>query len=139
MKQKGSIQKEPKCGMCGECCRRIGFALAITTRDWRRWIKEGREDILQYVRPSRMIDRRFRFTELSREEGLRDIWVCGDVWIHPKTGHNLNKCPFLKSVSQKKYVCTIHDTKPEVCRQFWCDYAYGVGNRGELKRQPLGE
>jgi Fe-S-cluster containining protein len=122
--------------MCGSCCRRIGFALAITARDWRRWTKEGREDILQYVRPLHMIDRRVRFKELVREDEARDIWVCGDAWINPETGDNLNKCPFLKSLSQEKYICTIHDTKPEVCRQFCCDETYGVGKKAWFKGWP---
>ena len=39
-------------------------------------------------------------------------------------------CPFIKKVDDNKYICTIHDTKPKVCREFRCEWAYGVGEKG---------
>lgn len=29
-------------------------------------------------------------------------------------------CPFLRQTSNKKYVCSIHSTRPELCRQYSC-------------------
>jgi len=114
MRKNGQRYKKPKCVMCGECCKKLGFGdLKVTVEDYRRWKREGREDILRYV------------------------WLppgspgFGDIWIDPETGENLDYCPFLKRVSEDKYICTIHNTKPEVCKKFWCKYAYGVGGKGE--------
>ena len=42
-----------------------------------------------------------------------------DVWISPKTGEPVNRCPWLRKLSKKdKYICRIHETKPEHCRNF---------------------
>jgi len=47
-----------------------------------------------------------------------------------KTGEELLHCPFLKEISPAKYVCGIYDTNPKVCREFWCEWLYGVGKKG---------
>ncbi len=39
-------------------------------------------------------------------------------------------CPFIKKVSRYKYICTIQDTKPKVCKEFRCEWAYGAGKKG---------
>lgn len=104
-------RKRPKCSMCGKCCREGGSELIMTPSDYRRWKRQGRWDILRYA------------------------WVGlpqghGDLWIDSKTGEELLYCPFLKEISAGKYVCEIYDTRPKVCREFWCEWSYGVGKKG---------
>ena len=103
--------KRSKCSMCGKCCREYGHGLTITPGDYRRWKHQGREDILRYA---------------WVPKGLGGY---GDIWIDPEIGEDLDYCPFLERVSQRKYICAIHDTRPKVCREFWCEYVYGVGKK----------
>ena len=65
-------------------------------------------------------------------ENLRDnilAWVdpidCGngvvvyDIWINPRTGEDVARCPWLRKLPKKnKYTCRIHEAKPKVCREF---------------------
>lgn len=98
--------------MCGSCCLAQGCGLKIVPGDYKRWRQQGRQDILRYA------------------------WIAprlgsyGGVWMDPELGNDLSFCPFLKKISQQKYVCTIHDTKPKACKDFWCEWSYGVGNKG---------
>ncbi len=111
------VGKRPKCSMCGKCCKEHGFGLTMTPGDYRRWKRQGRWDILQYA------------------------WVAtrigyGDIWIDPKTGEDLSYCPFLKKVNPSRYICAIQDTKPKGCKEFFCEWAYGIGEKGiPFKRQ----
>ena len=113
-------KKKPRCFRCGKCCAEQGFALTVTLADTRRWKRQGRADILRYA------------------------WVpkgaggYGDIWIDPEKGEDLDYCPFLQKVGQGKYICSILETRPKVCRDFWCEYAYGVGRRGQPFRRTAG-
>ena len=33
-------------------------------------------------------------------------------------------------IDDEKYICTIQDTKPKVCREYRCEWAYGAGKKG---------
>jgi len=96
--------------MCGECCR-APVVLITKPEDYRRWTRQGRWDILRY----------------ASEPVLQGY---GDLWIDIKGSENSSYCPFIKKVRHDKYICTIHDTKPKVCKEFRCEWAYGVGNKG---------
>jgi Fe-S-cluster containining protein len=42
-----------------------------------------------------------------------------DIWIHPRTGEDVRRCPWLRKLPGKeKFVCLIQDMKPEVCRNY---------------------
>ena len=105
------IRRRPTCSSCGRCCVRGGSKLIMTPSDYRRWKRQGRWDILCYAR-----------LELSRDHG--------NLWMDPKTGEELLNCPFLKKINSTKYICEIYDTRPKVCREFWCEWSYGVGKKG---------
>lgn len=104
-------RKRPMCSMCGKCCKEGGSELTMTPSDYRRWKRQGRQDILRYARLSAQPDH-------------------GDLWIDSKTGEELFRCPFLKEISTGKYVCEIYNTRPKVCREFWCEWSFGVGEKG---------
>jgi Fe-S-cluster containining protein len=83
------------CRQCGACCRAY---VQVTENDLLRWAAEFREDILAWVAP---------------EEGL----------IHPLEGSDGTRCPFLKRRPgerdrRDRYMCLIHDTKPDACLRF---------------------
>ncbi len=84
----------PKCLCCGTCCEAFGGHLNATKRDMRRWKEEGREDILANV--NRL----------------------GWLWANPETGKLFTRCPYLYRNEEEKVVCGIHDTKPDMCRDY---------------------
>ncbi len=96
--------------MCGKCCR-VPVVLIMKPEDYQRWKRQGRSDILRY----------------ASEPPLQGY---GDLWIDLKGGEGASYCPFIKEVSLNKYICTIQDTKPKVCKEFWCEWAYGAGDKG---------
>ena len=111
-------RKMPRCSMCGTCCS-AAIGLIMTPGDYRRWKRQGRSDILRY-------------TWKGTPQGD------GDLWIDPDTGEELIYCPFLKEVCPGKYTCTIQDTKPTVCREYWCEWSYGIGKKGVAFRTDGG-
>ena len=42
-----------------------------------------------------------------------------DIWINPKIGDDVWRCPWLRKLpKQNKYICRIQDVKPEHCRKY---------------------
>ncbi len=96
--------------MCGECCR-APVILITKPEDLSRWTRQGRSDILQYA-------------SVPPQQGY------GDLWIDIDDSERSSYCPFIKKVSHNKYICTIQNTKPIVCKEFRCEWAYWAGNKG---------
>jgi len=101
------------CKQCGHCCLNLNaFATCASEVDVQRWMREGRNDILEWVEPV----------------ALGDVVVAYDIWMDPKTGEDVSCCPWLlKLPNSDKYICRIHDVKPELCR----DYPKIARPRGE--------
>jgi len=67
------------------------------------WEREGRFDILEWVDPIHISEDHYIY----------------DIWINPKTGADVSRCPWLRKFpKQDKYICRIHDVKPEHCRKY---------------------
>lgn len=82
--------------------------LSATKEDVDRWVAQGREDIL-------------RFVEVFP-------YGAGDLWIDEKGVERL-RCPFVRKVrNQPRYLCTIYETRPQVCR----DYVPWSGEANDL-------
>ena len=96
------------------------FCLDCNASRYKAMKRQGRADILRHVWPP------------------KGAGGHGDIWIDPETGEDLDYCPFLQRVVQRKYICSIHETRPKLCREFWCDYAYGVERRGQTFRGMAG-
>jgi Fe-S-cluster containining protein len=103
-------RKRPTCSMCGKCCS-APTVMITKPADYKRWVKQGRLDILQYA-------------SVPPQHGY------GDLWKDAENGETPTHCPFIKKISDDKYICTIQDTKPKVCREFRCEWAYGMGKKG---------
>lgn len=103
-------RKRPECSRCGECCR-APVVLITKPSDFRRWIEQGRNDILKYA---------------SRPP-LRGY---GDFWMDIRKTDDAAYCPFIGKTGDGEFTCTIHDTKPKVCREFRCEKCYGIGRKG---------
>lgn len=94
-----------KCKQCGKCCLNLrdAFETCATEEDVLFWEKEGREDILAWVDPIPLGDEQFIY----------------DIWISPTTGDDVPRCPWLRKRPKKdKYICRIHDVKPQHCREY---------------------
>lgn len=89
-----------ECLRCGRCCRRTRWITNIDTRlvweDIERWGEEGRTDILRHV---------YVFDGIG-----------GDIF-DTENYRRFSKCPFLMKEG-KVFSCSIHETKPFVCRIF---------------------
>ena len=89
-----------KCVQCGHCCLDLSgaYQTSVPVSDVIRWKREHRFDILEWV---------MTFDDLN------------DIWISPKTSEYVNRCLRLRKLfKQNKYICRIHETKPEHCRNF---------------------
>ena len=82
-----------KCVQCGRCCLNLSDAYQTSApeTDIKRWNREHRFDILEWVGPFEGMD---------------------EIWISPRTGEYVNRCPWLRKLpKQNKYICRIHGDK----------------------------
>ena len=89
-----------KCVQYVHCCLNLSdaYQTSVPDSDVNRWKREQRFDILERV---------------DTFLGLNDIW------INPQTSDAVSRCPWLRKLPRKsKYICRIHETKPEHCRNF---------------------
>ncbi len=96
--------KSFKCKQCGQCCLNLldAFTTCATDADFQMWEREGRYDILEWVDTIQLGDH-----------------CIHDIWISPVTHDDVKRCPWLRKLpNQDKYVCRIHDMKPEHCRNY---------------------
>jgi Fe-S-cluster containining protein len=94
-----------KCKQCGHCCLNLSdaFQTSVSQKDVDMWRAKGRFDILEWVCPIPIGEGHYAY----------------DIWISPKTGEDVWRCPWLRKLpKQDKYICRIHDVKPEHCRQY---------------------
>ncbi len=94
-----------KCKQCGSCCLNLNdaFETCASEEDILIWEKEGRVDILEWVDPIPLGDDQFVY----------------DIWISPKTGDGVPRCPWLRKLPKReKYICRIHEAKPQHCREY---------------------
>lgn len=89
-----AAHKETRCLCCGKCCRYFGGHLHASKRDLERWKQQQRDDLL------------------SRVNRL------GWLWVDPVTKQLLDPCPFLEQADQQQWICSINDTKPDICRDY---------------------
>lgn len=91
------------CRQCGRCCRFLDYRNEVSAADVAHWQAMGRSDILHWV-------------GVYRRKGAQPVYR---IWVDPATGRAAAMCPFLTSDPPgKRWVCRIHDAKPEICRQY---------------------
>lgn len=93
-------RKKPECLMCGHCCGPY-FALYVEEGDEKRWHEQGRQDIL------------------DRLQFERDRVRWNEQWPYDAvTGEVFEKCHYLIRLPDGRAVCSIHNTKPDICRDY---------------------
>jgi hypothetical protein len=91
------------CTQCGRCCRTLDYHDGCTVGDYQHWQDLGRADILDWV-------------GVVRQDG--QVTACR-IWLTPGTNEFAEACPWLaRSPDPDRYVCTIHDVRPAICRQY---------------------
>ncbi|WP_243545419.1 YkgJ family cysteine cluster protein [Pseudodesulfovibrio tunisiensis] len=86
------------CIQCGRCCSVLDYHRDCTEEDVALWRERGRTDILEWV--GRKPDGSYR------------------IWVRPGTDLLAETCPWLTTLEDGRRVCSIHDCKPEICRQY---------------------
>jgi hypothetical protein len=91
------------CTQCGHCCLTLDYREGCTPADVARWQAIGRDDILEWV------------GTVPRNGPV----VACRIWMVPGTNRYADRCPWLAvSPEHGRYVCTIHEVRPAVCRQY---------------------
>jgi len=115
------------CTQCGRCCTNANFmgSMQASREDVARWRREKRDDILQYA---------YVYDYKAGSIGDTYDFPFADLWLSPRTGHELERCPFVRKVrGQDRYTCTIYDTRPQACR----DYPWHVGHMQSIQCEML--
>jgi Fe-S-cluster containining protein len=86
--------REVRCLCCGRCCEAFGGHLQASKEDLARWRASGRDDLLARVS------------------------AIGWIWIDPATGLLEDRCPFLVRTGPDAASCSIHEVKPDICREY---------------------
>ncbi|MDO8872139.1 MAG: YkgJ family cysteine cluster protein [Methanoregula sp.] len=90
------------CQQCGECCRTMGEIIEILeeldTSSFRIGFSVTGEERIVSIDPEKQ--ELFRFQDIKTLQPMA--------------------CPFLRDAGNKKYVCSVHSSRPELCRQYSC-------------------
>ena len=103
------------CELCGLCCKILGDGIAPTEKNLFRWMEDGRTDILRHFTAFLEDGRMLRCSELA----AGDLGSLVTVELRdPETGELVTACPFLRRTQRRRYICSIHTTKPEMCTNY---------------------
>ncbi|HOT02810.1 MAG TPA: YkgJ family cysteine cluster protein [Methanolinea sp.] len=103
------------CLQCGLCCKIFGDRITPAPENLFSWMEDGRGDVLRFFMACLDDGRWVWCNELSP----RDISGIHVVEMRdPSTGGFPTVCPFLRRVAKDRYICSIHELKPEMCRNY---------------------
>ena len=105
------LDDEP-CEQCGLCCRIFGPGITPTIANVYVWMEQERSDILRWFiafmeNGTQIPCPRLRTDDLGN--------VVSVEMRNPDTGEYVTVCPFLRRVAKQRYLCGIHQVKPEMC------------------------
>lgn len=90
------------CQQCGECCSSMGEVIGIREQagptEFVIWFKITGEERRVWIDPEK-----------------QDLFFSQDI-----LGHRPMACPFLRERSTGSAICTVHYTRPDLCRQYGC-------------------
>ena len=90
-----------RCRQCGECCSSMGEIIGIR--------KQTGEERQVSIDPDKQ--ELFRAQDILKKRAMA--------------------CPFLREREDGTVICTVHATRPELCRQYGCFRVLVTGPRGE--------
>ena len=81
-----------ECNQCGKCCTKYGNGGLSASTHEIEWWDNFKPNIYRYTRN-------------------------GKIWMHPETGEQLTRCPWLRKVpKQNIYTCDIYFDRPDDCK-----------------------
>ncbi len=91
------------CRQCGQCCKMLDYKDQCSEKDYARLKSRGRTDVLAWI-------------GRTRKQGMVTAY---HLWMIPGTRTYAETCPWLHlEPTTGRYVCTIHDVRPDICRQY---------------------
>lgn len=103
------------CVQCGRCCKIYGDRISPTITDLYLWMVNGKKEILRYFTA-------FYHDGTCKNCASLEPADLGDFvsveMRDPDSNEYLTVCPFLRRVTETKYICSIHAIKPEMCCNF---------------------
>lgn len=102
-----------RCQQCGECCSSMGDVIGIREQtgpsEFLIWYKITGEERRVWIDPDKL--ELFLSQDISRRRPMA--------------------CPFLREQSPGSAICTVHYTRPDLCRQYSCFRMLVLGPGGE--------
>jgi len=102
-----------RCQQCGECCSSMGSVIGIREQtgpfEFRLWFMITGEERQVRVDPDK-----------------RNLFSSQDILKSRPMA-----CPFLRERTPGTVICTVHSTRPDLCRQYSCFRILVCGRRGE--------
>jgi Fe-S-cluster containining protein len=108
----GEDSGQELCEQCGLCCKIFGDNVTPTAGNLFCWIERGRQDVLKYFSACKSDGTWVNCADLKPEQ-LDDL-IAFEM-RDPLTHDYLPVCPFLHRAERRRYLCRIHDVKPEMC------------------------
>ncbi len=90
------------CRQCGECCSTMGTVIGID---------EAEGPLLFRIRYSTTGESR----QVSVDPDKTGLFLSRDTVSRPQLA-----CPFLRKKAPGILICTVHDSRPDICRQYSC-------------------
>ncbi len=102
-----------RCQQCGECCSSMGQVIAIKEQtgpfEYRLMFSTTGEERQVQIDPDK-----------------RDLFSSQVIMEKRPMA-----CPFLRERTPETVICTVHQTRPDLCRQYGCFRILVCGRRGE--------
>jgi Fe-S-cluster containining protein len=119
-RQKGILAMTFVCQCCGDCCSTMGEIISIQEQirpyEFRIGYTDGEERVVS-VDP----DKRVLYDD------------------HLQGMKKTPSCPFLRQQAPHKRICTVHASRPELCRNYLCSRILILGREGnKAGRVPYG-
>lgn len=102
-----------RCQQCGECCSSMGQVIGIREQtgpfEYRLWFRITGEE-----------------RQVRVDSDKRDLFLSQDFLKKRPMA-----CPFLREQTVGTVICAVHETRPDLCRQYGCFRILVCGRSGE--------
>lgn len=92
------------CQQCGKCCRKYNKNNGLESIS-----KQEYDQLPKYAQ--KIADNGYDPNPYYSKYPLWNIWM-------NKNNEFIDPCPFLKKIKRGKYICKIHKSKPNVCKNY---------------------
>jgi Fe-S-cluster containining protein len=90
-----------RCQLCGECCSMMGEIISI------------REE-------TRPLHFRIGYTTTGEEREVTVDRDKADLFHAVTAAGSSPACPFLRRRGAREFICSVHESRPDLCRQYSC-------------------